>query len=231
MRKTVLAALPLTLLALAVPAAAQAKGKPTSYRATIAPLAAAPSDGASASRHASRRERRAAVSGVHGQARLSDGDRRDRVRLTVRGLERGQSYTWSLRKAAAGGDACTGEVVDAFEYGTLRRRHPHDSDRSRDFAVEADAVYAVVVTAADGTDVACGTFADKAADGGKKGGKGRDKAGAEDVSDDDSADAEDESGDDDSADDHEDESADDDEAGDDDSPESDDHDDRGGDDF
>jgi hypothetical protein len=202
MRKTVLAALPLTLLALAVPAtAAQARGKATSYRATIAPLAAAPSgDGASASKRRRHESASRRAPGVRGQARLTDGARRDRLRIKVRGLDRGAKYTWSLRVATGGADACAGEVVDAFSYGTLRRGH--DSDRSRDFAVEPGAAYAVVVTDAEGTDVACGEFGGKAA-GGEKRGKGRDKASddesgddsAEDESDDDSADH-DESGDD-----------------------------------
>jgi len=93
------------------------------------------------------------------------------VRLTVHGLVRGERYTWSLRAAADGEDACAGEAVDAFSYHrALRRGRPHASARSRDFALATGTAYAVVVTGADGVDVACGTFGGKAAGGGKHGG-------------------------------------------------------------
>lgn len=153
MKKTVLAALPLTLLALVVPAAAQARA--TTYRATVAPL------GASASAHGG---------GVRGKAKLRDGARKDRLTLSVRGLPRGERYTWSLRSAAAGEDACAGEAVAAFAYRALRRGK--SSSRARRFAVKPGSAYAVVVTGADGRDVACGEFAAKAG-ARKKGGGGK----------------------------------------------------------
>ncbi len=138
MHKTVLAALPLLLLAIVVPAASAAT---TSHRATLSPLGS---------------------SGVRGTARLHDGAKRDRVRLSVRGLARGQRYSWSVRKARAG-SACAGDVIGAFSYRALRKGRARAGDRSRGFAAAEGTSYAVVVSTAGGRDLACGEFRTKAA--------------------------------------------------------------------
>ncbi len=101
---------------------------------------------------------------MRGKAELVDGKRRDKVQVRVRGLTAGETYTWSVRKAAEGEDACAGEAVDAFEYAPLKARRKGNSKsraRSREFAAEDGAVYAVVVTDAEGADVACGEFSRK----------------------------------------------------------------------
>jgi hypothetical protein len=142
LRRTILVAVPLALLALAGPAAAHGKQHATTYKAAVS-----------------------GESGVRGQAKLVDGKRRDKVRLRVKGLAAGESYTWSIRAASADGDACAGETVAEFSYaGLTARRHGRDDagSRSRTFAAEDGTSYAVVVTAADGTDVACGELATKA---------------------------------------------------------------------
>jgi hypothetical protein len=150
-RKSIFAAVPLAVLALAAPAAAHG-GHATTYKAKLVAVEAA-SAGATAS-----------GAGVRGQARLVDGTRRDKVQLHVKGLAAGESYTWSVRSASGDADACSGEAVDAFEGGTLTaRRHGNSGARARSdsFAAEDGASYAVVLTSADGTDVACGEFKTK----------------------------------------------------------------------
>jgi hypothetical protein len=158
-RKTIFAAVPLAVLALAAPAAAHGGRHATTYKANVVAVAAAPSD-ATATRHGD-----SAATGVRGQAKLVDGSRRDKVQLHVKGLQAGESYSWSVRSAAADGDACAGDAVDAFSYDALTaRRHGHSGARTRStsFSAEDGTSYAVVVTAADGTDVACGEFQSKA---------------------------------------------------------------------
>jgi hypothetical protein len=94
---------------------------------------------------------------VRGKAQLVDGKRRDKVRLRVKGLEAGATYGWTLRKAPAGGDACSGNVVGSFTYSALhglRGGNARAQARGRAFA-GGDGVYAVVVTDAAGEDVAC----------------------------------------------------------------------------
>lgn len=134
MKKTILAAVPLALLALAVPSAAQAKRAQT-YKAKL---------GATAG------------STVRGKAQLVDGKRRDKVRVRVRGLEAGATYGWSLRKAPAGGDACTGSEVASFSYATLRTRRHGAGGRARTKGFAAgDGAYAVVIEDEQGEAVAC----------------------------------------------------------------------------
>ena len=188
MRRTILAAVPLAVLALAAPAAADGGSKhATTYKARLAPVAAAPV--ASAAERGEEREDR--IEGARGKAHLVDGRRRDEVALHVKGLTAGERYTWSVRQVApaaeasndgveagdeesvdgpeAGDDSeageapadCAGETVAAFEYQPLvSRRHGHGKARarSRAFAAEEGATYVIAVTAADGTDVACGEF-------------------------------------------------------------------------
>jgi len=141
LRRTILVAVPLALLALAGPAAAHGNHHATTYKAAVS-----------------------GASGVRGQAKLVDGKRRDKVRLRVKGLAAGESYTWSIRAASGDGDACAGETVAEFSYTGLTARRYGRGDarsRSRSFAAEDGTSYAVVVTAADGTDVACGELATK----------------------------------------------------------------------
>ena len=142
MRKTTFAAVPLAFLALALPSAAQAK-RAVTYEAKLAPTAG---------------------STVRGKATLTDGKRRDRVKLRLRGLEAGATYSWSLRKAPAGGDACAGEEVASFSYGALRARGRGGAKaRSRGAAFAGGAgVYAVLVTNAGGAPVACLALRSKA---------------------------------------------------------------------
>ena len=225
MRRTIFAAVPLTLLALAAPAAASGGKHATTYKAKLAPIAAAPE--VVASRHGED-----AAGSLRGKAKLVDGARRDKVQVHVRGLTAGESYSWSVREAAptaesANGEpageagACAGEQVAAFEYSSLvARRHGQSKARARSkaFSAEDGAAYVIVVTAADGTDVACGEFEGRASrkqakaqrkaerraaerKSGKKGGKGDDDESSDDgeSSDED----EDEAGDDESADDDE----------------------------
>jgi len=173
MRKTIWAAVPLALLALAAPAAAKDGAHAVTYKARLAPVAVeAPA--ASASKHDKAEKRRgdkrrgrddrSEQAGVRGKAELVDGGRRDKVQVRVRGLVAGETYAWSVRKAAEGEDACAGEAVEAFEYAPLearRRGHGKARARSLEFAAEDGAVYAIVVTDAEGADVACGEFARK----------------------------------------------------------------------
>jgi hypothetical protein len=178
MKKTILAAVPLALLALAVPSAAQAK-RATTYKAKLAPTA---------------------ESAIRGTAKLVDGKRRDKVQLHVKGLAAGAGYTWTLRTAPAGGDACTGEDVASFSYSALQgRRSGHAKGRARGRAFTGgSAAYAVVVSDGAGEDVACFELKSKAqrkAD--RKQGKQRHDAGE----DDDQSAGEDERGDDDQGDD------------------------------
>jgi hypothetical protein len=139
MKKTILAAVPLALLALAVPSAAQAK-RAVTYKAKLAP---------------------SAESAVRGKAKLVDGKRRDKLQLRVKGLEAGATYGWALRKAPAGGDACGGEDVGAFSYAELKGRRGKARSRARAFSGGSGA-YAVVVTDAAGQDVACLVLKSKA---------------------------------------------------------------------
>ena len=195
MKKTILAAVPLMLLVLAAPAAAHGGKRATTYKAKLAPTAG---------------------SAMRGKATLTDGKRRDRIRLRVRGLEAGASYSWSLRRAAAGGDACTGDEVAAFSYSALQgRRHGKAGSRSRGSGFAAgDGAYAVVVTDAEGEDVACFELKSKA--------QRRAERKKHDSADDESAADEDEQGDDDQGEDEDDLGEDDSAAGDDDPVEDDD---------
>ena len=143
MKKTLLAAVPLALLALAAPAAAQGGKHASTLKAKFAP---------------------SAESSVRGDASLVDGKRRDRFRLRVKGLDAGATYTWSLRQAAAGGDACTGETVGSFRSTSLegRRRGSKVRSRSKGFAAAEGFSYAVVITDEAGEDVACAELRTKA---------------------------------------------------------------------
>src|SRR4051794_35792556 len=114
MKKTILAAVPLALLALASPAAAHGGRHADTYTARLAPIAA---PRAAAARH----ERDAEPTGVRGKATMVDGPRRDKVRLHVEGLTAGQAYRWEVREVSGDG-ACTGETVAEFTYGHLRAR-------------------------------------------------------------------------------------------------------------
>jgi hypothetical protein len=164
MRRTLLAALPLALLVLAAPAAAKDGRKHTTYRAAIAPVAAEEPT-ASPSRRGHVEARGAEV---RGKAVLVDGRKRDRVKLRVRGLDRGTAYTWEVRQGG-----CAGEAVGGFRYRALKVRRGGAKGRgvSRSFTAAAGASYALVVSGPDGA-VACGEFERK---GGKK------KRGGEDV--------------------------------------------------
>jgi hypothetical protein len=164
MTKTILAAVPLAVLALAAPASARDGRDHTIYRAALAPVAveapAAEAPAASASR-----KHRAKGKGVRGGAELRDGARRDRVDLRIHGLESRTAYRWEVRKAAEGEDACAGETVAELVYGELNtRRRGGGKARafSRSFTAESGAVYAVVVSTTDAVDVACGVFKSKA---------------------------------------------------------------------
>ena len=151
MRKSIFVAVPLAVLALAAPAAAHSSKHATTYKAKVVAVQA----------HAAK----AGKTGVRGDAKLVDGSRGDKVQLHVKGLTPGESYAWSVRSASGDADPCAGDAVGAFDYGTLvARRHGHTAARShsKDFAAEDGTAYAVVVTAADGTDVACGEFKSKA---------------------------------------------------------------------
>jgi hypothetical protein len=151
LRKSIFVAVPLAVLALAAPAAAHSSKHATTYKANVVAVQA--------------QAAKAGKTGVRGDGKLVDGSRRDKVQLHVKGLTAGESYTWSVRSATGDADACAGDAVEAFEYGALvARRHGHTAARSRstDFAAEDGTTYAVVVTAADGTDVACGEFKSKA---------------------------------------------------------------------
>jgi hypothetical protein len=156
-RRTIFAAVPLAVLALAAPAAAKG-GHATTYNAKVQAVAAAAP--ATAAKHGPK----ARATGVRGQAKLVDG-RRDKVQLQVKGLEAGATYTWSVRSASGSDDACAGDAVDAFEYNDLTARRRGNSKaraRSRTFAAEDGTSYAVVITDAAGNDVACGAFLSKA---------------------------------------------------------------------
>ena len=157
MRRTIFAAVPLAVLALAAPAAAKG-GHATTYKAKVQAVASAAP--ATAAKHGANSKSKSHQTGVRGQAKLVDG-RRDKVQLQVKGLEAGATYTWSVRSATGADDACAGEAVDAFEYNDLTARRHGNSKvraRSRTFAAEDGTSYAVVITDADGNDVACGAF-------------------------------------------------------------------------
>ena len=205
MLKRIFTVVPLAVLAMAAPAAAEGDRHAKSYKAHLTPVVAAPVAEA-AERDESGEEKRGGkrAEGVRGKAHLVDGPRRDKVELHVRGLTGGESYSWSVRQVApvaeAAGDEtggedetdpeketgaedetdaeketgaehepaaeaeCGGEEVAAFSYEPLvARRHGHSKARARSkaFAAEEGATYVIVVTAADGTDVACGEFESK----------------------------------------------------------------------
>ena len=144
MKKTILAAVPLALLALAAPAAAHGGKHATTLKAKFAP---------------------SADSSVRGGASLVDGKRRDRFRLRVKGLEAGATYSWSLRQAAGGGDACTGETVASFSSTSLEARRKGATkvrSRAKGFAAAQGVSYAVVITDEAGEDVACAELRTKA---------------------------------------------------------------------
>ena len=166
--------MPLAVLALAAPAAADGGGKhATTYRAELAPVVAGPV--ATPTRNEDE-----AAKGVRGKAKLVDGPRRDMVRLHVRGLAPGSTYSWSVRQASGEDDACAGEAVDAFGPSSLnarRRGRVSDRARSRTFTAEDGARYAIVVTDDDGADVACGAFESKASRKSAKGKSGKGKDG------------------------------------------------------
>ena len=160
MRRTIFAAVPLAVLALAAPAAAHGDRHATTYKANVVAVEAASTDDATAARHG-----HSGDAGIRGQAKLVDGSRRDKVQLHVKGLQAGESYTWSVRSATGEDDACAGEAVDAFTYDALtarRRGHSKARSRSTSFTAEDGTSYAVVVTDAAGTDVACGEFQSRA---------------------------------------------------------------------
>src|SRR3954447_11209750 len=134
MRKSIFAAVPLAVLALAAPAAAHSSRHATTYKAKVVAVEAAP--GATAAKHGSRAREAA---GVRGEAKLVDGSRRDKVELHIKGLQAGAAYTWSVRSAGGDADACAGDAVDAFEYDALnarRRGHSRARSRSRTFSAE-----------------------------------------------------------------------------------------------
>jgi hypothetical protein len=189
MKKTILAAVPFAILALAVPSAAEAK-RAVTYKAKLAPTAG---------------------SSVRGKASLVDGKRRDKLQLRVKGLEAGATYTWSLRWAATAGDACTGEAVGSFAYSSLEGRRVNVRSRARGFS-GGSGRYAVVIADAEGEAVAClelKSEAQRKADRGAAAEQG-DEAGDDDSGDDEvHFDEDDERGDDDFSGD-EDDSADDD---------------------
>ncbi len=143
MKKTILAAVPLAMLALASPAAAHGSKHATTLKAKFAP---------------------AADSTVRGAASLVDGKRRDRFRLRVKGLAAGATYTWTLRQAAGDGDACTGETVASFSYSSLqgRRKAAKVRSRAKGFSAATGASYAVVIVDEAGDDVACAELLTKA---------------------------------------------------------------------
>ena len=208
MRRSIFAAVPLAVLALAAPAAAHGSKHATTYKAKVVAVEAAPP--ATAAKHGKARE----AAGIRGEAKLVDGSRRDKVQLHIKGLQAGAAYSWSVRSATGDDDACAGEAVDAFEYDALNARRRGNSkarSRSRTFTADDGASYAVVVTDADGNDVACGEFLSKAD---RKAAKAKQKAAKRkhESSGDDSASDDDEASDDDSADDDEDVSGDDDAA-------------------
>jgi hypothetical protein len=143
MNRTTLAVAALAALALAAPATASAKShgkhRSTTLRAKVAP---------------------AAGTSVRGKARLVDA-KRDRVSLQLRGLTAGTQYTWEVRSAPAGGDACNGTAVDGFSLRALRvRRHGNASatGRSKAFSTDAASDYAIVILDADGNVVACASL-------------------------------------------------------------------------
>ena len=199
MRRTIFAAVPLAVLALAAPAAAHGDRHATTYKANVVAVEAAPTDDATAARHG-----HSGDAGIRGQAKLVDGSRRDKVQLHVKGLQAGESYTWSVRSATGEDDACAGEAVDAFTYDALTaRRHGHSKARSRStgFTAEDGTSYAVVVTDAAGADVACGEFLQRKADrraakAKRKAERRADKRDHESSGDDESGDDESDSGDD-----------------------------------
>jgi hypothetical protein len=142
MKKTILAAVSLAVLALAIPSAAEAK-RAVTYTAKLAPTSG---------------------SSVRGKASLVDGKRRDKLQLHVKGLEAGATYTWSLRRAATGGDACSGDAVGFFAYSSLEGRRGGNAkvrSRAKGFSGGSGA-YAVVISDAEGGDVACLELKNKA---------------------------------------------------------------------
>ena len=143
MKKTILAAVLLAMLALASPAAAHGSKHPTTLKAKFAP---------------------SADSTVRGDASLVDGKRRDRFRLRVKGLAAGATYTWTLRKTTGDGDACTGETVASFSYSSLqgRRKAARVRSRAKGFSAATGASYAVVIVDEAGEDVACAELLTKA---------------------------------------------------------------------
>jgi hypothetical protein len=156
MKKTILAAVLLAVLALAAPAAAGTGNHATTYKAKVAS---------------------ATDSSVRGKASLVDGKRRDKVQLHIKGLAAGATYTWAVREAAGAGDACAGAAVAALGSAELRARRKGAAKarlRARGFAAADGASYAVVITDAAGRDVACGELlrkADRKAVRNKKGSK------------------------------------------------------------
>ena len=166
MTKTILAAVPLAVLALAAPASARDGRDATTYRATLAPVTAEAPPAEEPTASATKRHRGSVrAKGLRGAAELRDRSRRDRVDLRIRGLQAGTAYRWEVRKAAEGEDACNGETVGELVYSELNtRRRGGGKARafSRTFAVESGAVYAVVVSTTEAVDVACGVFKSKA---------------------------------------------------------------------
>jgi hypothetical protein len=147
MRRLIPAAAVLAALAFAGPAAAHGRHHSTTFRAKLAPAAGAT---------------------VRGQARLVDA-KRDRVSLKLRGLDSTSQYTWEVRSAPAGQDACTGTAVDGFASRALRvRSHGKAAanGRSKGFSADPSAGYAIVILDADGNVVACAQLNAKHAKGG-----------------------------------------------------------------
>jgi cobalamin biosynthesis protein CobT len=166
--KRIFVAVPLVLLAFAAPASAHGAKHRGGHHATSLRAKLAPSGAGSA---------------VAGRARLVDGKKRDKLALHVRGLDAGSTYTWELRSAAAGADACTGDAVDGFTLRGLRvHRHGHAdaAGRSKGFSADAASSYAIVVLDADGNVVACAPLGAKGSHGDAKAKHGDDPAAGDD---------------------------------------------------
>ena len=84
MLRTIFAAVPLAVLALAAPAAGDGGRHATTYKAELGPFAEGPV--ALPTRHEE--------DGVRGKAKLVDGPRRDKVQLHVRGVQPGYLYLY-----------------------------------------------------------------------------------------------------------------------------------------
>jgi hypothetical protein len=147
------------LVALAAPAAAQAK-RAEVYKAKLAPTAAAAEAG---------------VGDVKGKAHLVDGKKRDKASVHVRKLTAGETYLWHVHQATGEGDPCDPEVgvgnpapYPGFEYRELLAGdsgNANSKGKSTAFPSETEDTggdYYVNVHLGDGTVIACGVLKDKA---------------------------------------------------------------------